>query len=73
MCKVYVAYFVRATRGRVLEVFNDMLCLVVSEGHVVWVSGEVSFASIDASVVTVGFEVADMSKVINEDICLLFV
>ena len=56
-----------------LEVFNDMLCLVVSEGHVVWVSGEVSFASIDASVVTVGFKVADMSKVINEDICLLFV
>ena len=56
-----------------LEIFNDMVCLVVGEGRVVGVSGEVSFSSVDASVVTVWFKVADVSKVIDEDVCLLFV
>ena len=39
----------------------------------VGVSGEASFSSVDSSVVTVWFKVADVSKVIDEDVCLLFV
>ena len=35
-----------------LEVFNDVICLAVGEGCVVWVDGEASLTSRDSSVVT---------------------
>lgn len=49
-----------------LEVFNDVLCLMGSEWCVVWVSWKKSFASDDSSVVAVWGEVTDARKLVNE-------
>ena len=38
-----------------LEVVDDVFRLMVSEGCIVWVGGELSFASDDSSVVMMGF------------------
>ena len=38
-----------------LEVMDDVLRLMKSEGCIVWVSGELSFASDDSSVVSMWF------------------
>ena len=38
-----------------LKIVDDVLCLVVSERCIVWVGGELSFASDDTSVVMMGY------------------
>ncbi len=56
-----------------LEVHEDVLRLAVDERCIVWVGGELSSSSDDSSVVRSRVEMADMSEVINEGICLLFI
>ena len=55
-----------------LEVFNDVICLAVGEGCVVWVDGEASLTSHDSSVVTVRLKMADAREMVDESVCLLF-
>ncbi len=55
------------------EVHEDVLRLAVDERCIVWVSGELFSSSDDSSVVGSRVEMADMSEVINEGICLLFI
>ena len=52
---------------------QDVFCLAVGEGCIVWVYGEKSLASDDLSVFFVGVEVAGMGEVLDKDVCLLFV
>ena len=42
-----------------LEVIDDMLCLMGSKGCIVRVSGELTSSSDDTSVVAVGWQVTD--------------
>ena len=55
-----------------LEVPDDVIRLAVCERCVVRVCGKLSLTSVDTSVVRVGFKMAGMSKMIDENICLLF-
>ena len=55
-----------------LDVMNDMICLAVCERCIVRVGGELSFTSDDSSVARVRFKVADVRKVLDEGVCLLF-
>ncbi len=55
------------------EVHEDVLRLAVDERCIVWVSRELFSSSDDSLVVRSRVEMADMSEVINEGICLLFI
>ena len=52
-----------------LEVSDDVVRLAVREGCVVRVCGKLSLTSVDTSVVRVGFKMADMSEMIDENVC----
>ena len=56
-----------------LEFLDDVFCLAVCKGDVVWICGEVSSTSDYFPVVWMGVKVADLREMLDEDVSLLFI